>query len=115
MGVEHVQYGLKLPNGTVAWDTYKNFDLNAAGGRTALFVALTKTAGGLDFDRVAFLGNYAWIKRTIVVSQAEALTLDDPSAVGLPQTGDIKDGEDVAEASLGDDAAVHEGHVGGVS
>jgi hypothetical protein len=65
VNLPRVQFGLRLPNGEIVWDTelYQNRGLATTEQRAALLVALRQTAVDLSFPEQDFLGFYGWARR----------------------------------------------------
>ena len=60
-----VQWGLRLPNGTIVWDNclYQGHPLATPEQRAVLLAVLQKTAADLSFDEQEFIGHYGWARR----------------------------------------------------
>ncbi|QDH91877.1 hypothetical protein SEA_PHRAPPUCCINO_47 [Mycobacterium phage Phrappuccino] len=113
--VETVQYGVRLPNGTVSWGELGGHNLNTAEGRAALLGALRASAENLGFSEEDLLRQYRWTTRRTTVLSVETgdLPITDQSAFGpVGETGDDSGNE---SSGGSDGGAVREGPVGGSS
>lgn len=94
------EYGIRLPNGTVAWDTYKGHSLSTAKGRSRLLLTLCKTAQDLDFEESVYLSHYGWARRQ--TCDGDYLPITDLSALGASrQVGDTSNQDNTAGGDLG--------------
>lgn len=106
------QLGLRLPDGVIAWESYKDFDLASIEDRHRLVQSLAKTAQNLNWPQGVFLGQYGWVTRTITVADVAELSIIDPAAIG--PIGEGADGE--GDSTGGSDSAeVRGGPVGGAA
>lgn len=91
------QYGLRMPNGDVIWNTWDEpplvilFDNHL--DRLRMVANLQKTAVDLGFDVDEFLSHYGWVTRNqiaaVVYEDTGAYSLTDPDVcgVGTPLAG----------------------------
>lgn len=82
-----LQWGLRLPDGTVSWGSWQGIPCDNPLDRMRMIATLQKTALSIGFaegDQVAaFLGNYGWVTRQAVVStvyssETHSYALGDP-------------------------------------
>lgn len=59
------EWGLVLPDGTVAWGSYKGHPLATPADRARMFLVLSQTAADLSFPDEVFLRHYEWTSRTV--------------------------------------------------
>ena len=59
------EWGLVLPDGTVAWGSYKGHPLATPDDRAQMVLTLSQTAADLSFPTEAFLRHYEWASRTV--------------------------------------------------
>jgi len=90
------QFGLKLPNGNIAWTTYAGHPLSTSQERGQLVEVLRRTAVDLCFDADDFLSHYGWARRLGVPAvqwgdiELYPLVVEDESKdVVLPALSDI--------------------------
>jgi len=90
------QFGLKLPNGNIAWTTYAGRALGTPQEREQLVEVLRRTAVDLCFDANNFLSHYGWARRLGVPAvqwgdiELYPLVVEDESKdVVLPALSDI--------------------------
>jgi hypothetical protein len=103
------QFGLILPDKTVAWDQYQSFDLTTPEGREQLFLGLVQTAKDLSFPEVVFLGHYEWTTRTVTIVENAVLPIAEPGVYDRV----IEEVQDDSEDSGGSDGAgIREGSLG---
>lgn len=62
------EYGLVLPNGTVAWGEYRGHPITTPEQRQALLAVLQKTAGEIGFSEDRFLEFYRWSRRNVTIT-----------------------------------------------
>lgn len=105
------QFGLILPDKTVVWDQYQQFDLTTPEGREQLFLSLVQTAVDLNFPEVVFLGHYEWTTRTVTVVENAVLPISEPSVYDRVNEEVQDDGENDSGGS--DSATVRKGPLGG--
>lgn len=62
-----VQWGLRLPDGTVVWPPgdYKGHPLHTPQDRAVLASVLAATARDLGFHEPTFLAHYGWAQRVV--------------------------------------------------
>jgi hypothetical protein len=106
------QFGLILPDSTVAWDKYQQFDLTTPEGREQLFLGLIQTAKELSFPEVVFLGHYRWTTRTLTIVDDGVFPIGEPAVYDRvneevqddSEDSGGSDGADIREGSLGSPA-----------
>ena len=64
MGLK-TEWGLVLPDGTVAWGSYKEHPLDTPQDRARMLLVLRQTAADLSFPEETFLRHYEWTSRTV--------------------------------------------------
>lgn len=62
---ESEQWGIELPSGEIAWDTWQGADLSDNDARMQLRERIINTARELGFDVDDFLGQYQWAARRV--------------------------------------------------
>ena len=62
------EYGLSLPNGTVAWNEYRTHPIQDEQQRWLLLQVLRKTAEEIGFDEDEFLSCYGWVSRSVTTT-----------------------------------------------
>lgn len=81
------EWGLVLPGGQIAWNTYSSVFFHNALDRLHMISRLQLTAQELGFDQEEFLANYSWVTRskTTAVQYGGAVSylLNDPQ-VSVP-------------------------------
>lgn len=79
---ERQEWGLVLPSGLVAWNTYSNVFFDNPLDRLHMISRLQLTAQELGFDQESFLANYGWVtrKKTTAVQYRDVVSyvLNDP-------------------------------------
>lgn len=90
------QWGLRLPDDTIAWDHWQGIPFNNPLDRIRLIATLQKTALNVGFAEgdqiVNFLGNYSWVVReaTVTTQYSSAMVshgLGDPAAAEISPNG----------------------------
>ena len=62
------EYGLALPNGSVAWNEYRGHPVQTPTQRWLLLQVLRKTADEVGFAEDEFLSCYGWVARTVTTT-----------------------------------------------
>lgn len=81
------EFGLKLPNGEVAWGQYLGRLLVTGQDRATMVAVLKQTASEVGFAEDDFLARYSWVTRKVLVRrtfpEGDHVThlIDDPEAL----------------------------------
>lgn len=68
------EYGLALPNGTIAWNEYRGHPVQTDQQRWFMLQTLRKTAAEVGFDEDEFLSCYGWVWRTVITTIRDTQT-----------------------------------------
>jgi hypothetical protein len=81
------EYGLLLPNGTVAWNEYRGHSVETPEQRWRLLQVLRMTAEEVGFDEDEFLSCYGWKARTVTTTITDSQSWSiDSNEVCVPPT-----------------------------
>lgn len=71
-----MEFGLVLPNGSVAWNEYRGHPVQTPEQRWILVEVLRKTAEEIGFDEKDFLELYCWQSRAVTTTIKNTKTWD---------------------------------------
>lgn len=106
-------WGLRLPDGTVAWDEWSGVGFAEPMDRISMVVKLQKTAEQCGFSQEDFLAHYGWVTRTVVYENTGVYALTSPEvSASTPLREPDDNGEDDSSPES-DRGGVHPRPLGG--
>lgn len=88
-GLQHVevqQWGLRLPNATIAWGTWRGLSFATPTERLQAVAALVKSLEDAGFTPSEAIKEYGWCTRQTEITYYEDVEqgpIDDPDALGV--------------------------------
>lgn len=80
------EWGLRLPNGTVQWGSWRGLHFSTTAERLTALATLVKTLEDAGLVASESIKEYGWCTRTaeiVYLNDVEIVSIDDPHALGV--------------------------------